>query len=64
MFRSVRSIVRPPARTGRESSRRIVVKTTAQTKRGIRSGVIPLCRMFFAVVIKLIDLRIDETPAR
>lgn len=37
---------------------------TAQTKRGIRSGVKPLERMFFTVVRKLIDLRMEEIPAR
>lgn len=54
----------PPASTGRDSSRRTVVITTAQTNRGIRSGVIPLGRILRTVVIKLIDPRIDEIPAR
>lgn len=63
-FRSVNSIVIPPARTGRESRSRIVVKTTAHTNRGIRSGVIPLGRIFRTVVMKLIEPKIEETPAR
>lgn len=63
-FRSVSNIVMAPARTGRERRRRTVVIATLQTNKGIRSGVRPLGRMFFAVVIKLMDLRIEETPAR
>jgi len=53
-----------PAKTGRERRRRIVVKKTDQTKRGIRSIVIPLLRMLMTVVIKLTDPKIEETPAR
>lgn len=53
-----------PARTGRERRRRTVVMVTPHTNRGMRSGVRPLARMFFAVVIKLIELRMEETPAR
>lgn len=64
MFRSVRSIVIAPARTGRESKRRTVVITTAQTNRGTRSNRIPSDRMFATVVIKLIEPRIEDTPAR
>ena len=63
-FRSVRSMVIAPARTGRERRRRTVVIATPHTNKGMRSGVRPLGRMFFAVVIKLIELRIEETPAR
>jgi hypothetical protein len=63
-FRSVSSIVIPPARTGREIRRSTVVTATAQTKRGMRSGVKPLVRMFFTVVIKLIDLKMEEIPAK
>jgi hypothetical protein len=63
-FRSVRSMVIAPASTGRERRRRRVVMATLQTNKGTRSGVRPLGRMFFVVVIKLIELRIDETPAR
>jgi len=48
-----------PARTGRESNRRIIVNKMAQTNNGIRSSCIPLERMFIVVVIKLIDLIID-----
>lgn len=37
-FRSVKSIVIAPARTGRESRSRTTVMLTAQTNRGIRSS--------------------------
>lgn len=63
-FRSVRSIVMAPARTGKDRSNRMVVTTRDHTNSGIRSAVQPLGRIFRAVVIKLIDPRIDETPAR
>jgi len=63
-FRSVSSIVIAPARTGRESNRRIAVKTTAQTNRGIRSGFIPVARMLITVVMKLIAPKIEEIPAK
>lgn len=64
MFRSVRSIVIAPANTGRERRRRIAVIFTPQTNRGTDSKFIPLGRMFITVVMKLIEPRIDETPAR
>lgn len=63
-FRSVSSIVIAAASTGRAKTRSTAVIATDQTNRGIRPDVIPLGRIFFAVVIKLIDARIDETPAR
>ena len=53
-----------PARTGRESKRRIVVNKIDQTKSGIRSMVIPGARMLRIVVIKFIEAIIDEAPAR
>ena len=52
-----------PARTGRDSNRRIIVSKIAHTNNGIRSSCIPLERIFMVVVIKLIDLMIDEAPA-
>ncbi len=63
-FRSVRSMVIPPARTGRDRSRRMAVTTTDQTKSGMRSAEQPLGRMLRAVVMKLMDPRIEDTPAR
>lgn len=63
-FRSVRSMVMAPARTGRVRRRRSTVRITAQTNRGIRSSRIPFHRMLIIVVIKLIAPRIDAAPAR
>lgn len=63
-FRSVKSIVIPPARTGNESKSRIAVINTAHTNRGIRSIRSPSIRMLITVVIKLSAPKIDETPAR
>lgn len=57
-------MVMAPARTGRERSRRIVVIVAAQTKRGVFSGWIPSPRMLRAVVMKLMEPRIEEIPAR
>ena len=64
MFRSVRSIVIAPANTGRDRSRRIAVIFTPQTNRGTDSKCIPLGRIFITVVIKLIEPKIDDTPAK
>jgi len=63
-FRSVRSIVIPAARTGRESRRRTAVMRTAQTKRGVWYWEMAGGFMLIIVVIKLIAPRIDEMPAR
>ena len=54
----------PPAKTGRERRRRIVVTTRDHTNKGIRSAAQPLGRMLRAVVMKLMDPRIEDTPAR
>lgn len=63
-FRSVRSMVMPAARTGRDSSRRTAVIRTDHTNRGVwywdRAGGFIL----IIVVIKLIAPRMEETPAR
>lgn len=63
-FRSVRSIVIAPAKTGSLRSSRIAVRNTDQTNKGIRSSVIPVARILITVVIKLTAPRIEETPAR
>lgn len=63
-FRSVSSIVIAPARTGRERRRSTVVIFTAQTNKGIRSSRIPSLRILMTVVMKLIEPRIEEAPAR
>lgn len=53
-----------PARIGRERRRRTVVIFTAHTNRGVRSSVMPSLRMLITVVMKLIEPRMEETPAR
>lgn len=63
-FRSVSSIVIAPARTGRERRRSTVVIFTAHTNRGIRSSRIPSLRMLITVVIKLIEPKMEEAPAK
>jgi len=53
-----------PAKTGRERRRRIAVKKTDQTNKGVWSQVIPTVRILIIVVIKFTAPRIDEAPAR
>jgi len=53
-----------PAKTGNDSNSRIVVINTDHTNKGIFSIVIFFWRIFIIVEIKLIDPRIDETPAK
>lgn len=64
IFRSVSSIVIAPASTGRDRTSRTAVIFTLHTNRGIRSKTIPLARILIIVVMKLIEARIDDTPAR
>lgn len=63
-FRSVKSIVIAPAKTGRERSKRITVILTAQTNKGIRSNRSPFHRILATVVMKLIAPKIEEIPAK
>jgi len=63
-LRSVSSIVIAPAKTGRDRRSKIVVITTDQTNKGVRSNVIPVDRILTIVVIKLIAPKIDDTPAK
>ena len=53
-----------PAKTGRESNNSTAVTKTDQTNSGVAERVIPGCRMFIIVVIKLIAPRILLAPAR
>jgi hypothetical protein len=62
-FRSVKSIVIAPAKTGNDNSSRIAVIITDHTNKGIRSKFIMLGRMFRIVVIKLIAPKMEEIPA-
>lgn len=63
-FRSVKSIVITPARTGRDRRRRRAVTPTDQMNRGTRSKGILSGRMFIIVVIKFSAPKIEDTPAR
>jgi hypothetical protein len=63
-FRSVKSIVIAPAKTGRDKRSKIAVITTDQTNKGIRSKVIPSDRILITVVIKFTAPRIEEIPAK
>lgn len=53
-----------PAKTGRERRSKIVVISTAQANKGIRSKNIPNTRRFPKVLIKLIAPKMEETPAK
>lgn len=57
-------MVMAPASTGSDKRSRIVVTFKDQTNRGTRSNRKPDVRMLKIVVIKLIDPRIDDVPAR
>ena len=63
-LRSVKSIVIPAARTGRERRSSTAVISTAQTNRGAWYIDIAAGFMLKMVVIKLIAPRIEEIPAR
>jgi hypothetical protein len=64
IFRSVRSIVIAPAKTGRDKTRRNVVNKTLQMKRGNRSKDMKEFRMLIIVEIKLIEPKMDLAPAK
>jgi hypothetical protein len=53
-----------PAKTGRDRSKRIAVKNTDHTNRGVRSQVIPTIRILIMVVIKFTAPRIELAPAK
>merc|ERR1711970_145176 len=63
-FRSVSNIVIAPARTGSERSKRKPVKKTDQVNRGMISRDRPEPRILEIVVMKLIDPRMEDTPAK
>lgn len=63
-FRSVKSMVIAPAKTGKERSNKIAVMKTDQTNNGVRSQDIPGERILIIVVIKLIAPKIELTPAK
>lgn len=53
-----------PARTGKDKSRRMAVRNTLHTNRGVWSQVMPEDRILVIVVIKFTAPRIDEAPAK
>src|SRR5207237_1092549 len=63
-LRSVSIMVMAPASTGSDSSSRNTVTSTDHTNSGILCRVMPGARMLKMVVMKLIEPRIDEAPAR
>jgi hypothetical protein len=63
-FRSVRSIVIAPAKTGNDKRSNNAVIPTDQTNSGIRSNDILAARILIIVVIKLIAPRIELAPAK
>jgi len=57
-------MVMAPAKTGRDKSKRKAVYKTDQAKRGIISSERPAPRMLLIVVIKLMEPKMEEMPAR
>jgi hypothetical protein len=53
-----------PASTGNDNNNKIVVSNTDHTNKGKRSMFISEERIFIIVVMKLIELKIEEIPAR
>jgi len=62
-FRSVKSIVIQPAKTGKDNNNRKAVIKTAQTNNGTRWATIPGHLIFRIVTIKFIAPNMEETPA-
>lgn len=53
-----------PARTGKDNKSKIVVTLRDHTNRGTRSSRNPDVRILMIVVMKLIEPRMDDVPAR
>jgi hypothetical protein len=53
-----------PANTGSERRRRIAVRNTDHTNKGVRSQDMPADRILIIVVIKFTAPKIDLAPAR
>lgn len=62
-FRSVRSIVRAAANTGREKASKNDVISTDHTNKGVEIHIIPDIFILKIVTIKLIAPKIEEAPA-
>ncbi|MEY6421638.1 hypothetical protein WJF60_23330, partial [Salmonella enterica subsp. enterica serovar Corvallis] len=63
-LRSVRSMVIPAAKTGRERRRRTAVIKTDHTNKGVWYCEVAGGFILIIVVIKLMAPRIDDTPAK
>lgn len=63
-FRSVKSIVIAPAKTGRDSRRRVAVTIKDQTNRDNRSHETPGARILRIVVMKFTAPKIELIPAK
>ena len=63
-FRSVKSIVIAPAKTGKDNNNKNAVTKIDQANKGILCKVIPGVLIFKIVVIKFTAPRIDEAPAK
>ena len=63
-FLSVNNIVIAPANTGNANTNNIVVNNIDHTNKGNLSIVIPGALIFKIVVIKFIELNIDDIPAK
>jgi hypothetical protein len=57
-------MVIPPANTGKANTNMVAVTTIDHTNRGTRSNRRPFHRILIIVVIKLIEAKIDPTPAK
>jgi hypothetical protein len=53
-----------PAKTGRDSRRRIAVRKTDHTNKGVWSQDSPVVRILIIVVMKFTAPKIEEAPAR
>jgi hypothetical protein len=63
-FLSNRTIVIPPANTGRESNNNTAVTNIAQPNKGTLCNTCPGIRIFIIVVMKFIAPNMDEIPAK
>ena len=63
-FLSVKTIVIPPAKTGKDNNNNTAVITTAQPNKASLCNLIPGVLILTTVVIKLIAPNKEDTPAK
>jgi len=63
-FLSVRTIVIPPAKTGRDNNNNTAVTNIAQPNKGTLCNTCPGIRIFIIVVMKFIAPNKEEIPAK